>query len=151
MSISVDLPEPTDIFAPAPTQTDDAIWNAWVAKGRAREHRNTARRVQAVKFAATAVLLVLASFWVDLAQYAVVIRFGVAISAVVLAFAQFHAKRYAISALFGVLALVYNPLAPVFDFAGEWQRILVVASSLCFIGSMFWREPSSEFNKATHV
>src|SRR5579871_4894334 len=101
MSIPKDLRGPTETFEPASRRTDDAIWNAWIAKGRAGERRNTARRVQAVKFAATAVLLAVAAFWADLAQYAVVIRIIVAVSAVVVIFEQFHAKRYTIAALFG--------------------------------------------------
>jgi len=151
MSISVDLREPNDTFAPAPAQANDAMWKAWVAKGRARERRNTARRVQAVKSTAIAVLLATAAFWTELAQYAVAIRFVVVVSAVVVMLQQFHANRYATAALFGVLALIYNPIAPVFDFAGDWQRVFIAASSLSFIASMLWREPGSQSQKATHV
>jgi hypothetical protein len=151
MSISVDLPETTDIFAPGAVQRNDATWKPWVAKGRARERRNTATRVQAVKATAIAVLLATAAFWTELAQCAVAIRFIVVVSAVVVMLQHYHANRYATAALFGVLALVYNPVAPVFVFAGDWQRIFVAASSLSFIASMLWREPSSQFQKATHV
>lgn len=42
--------------------------------------------------------------------------------------------------LFAALALLYNPVAPVFSFSGDWQRALLIASAIPFGVSLTWRK-----------
>jgi hypothetical protein len=115
---------------------DEAAWQAWVEKGRARDRRASAARFTAVKWVSLAALVVVAGLWSHLGPYDVVTRFVVAAGAVVLMFHAIPAGHYALGAAFGALALLYNPIAPLFSFSGEWQRVLVVASVAPFVASL---------------
>jgi uncharacterized protein DUF6804 len=134
MWISVALPESQDVREPP---LDEAVWQAWVRKGRAQEERSYAARMKAVKWISLAGLLLAAAagLWSDLTPYDIV-RFVVAAGAMVLMFRAFHARQYAFAPVFGALALLYNPVAPVFSFSGAWQRALVVASAAPFVASL---------------
>lgn len=121
-------------------------WQAWVAKGRARDLRKSAARLMAVKWVSIAVLLATAAFWSHLTPYDVVVRFVVAGAALLVMSQALHAKNYAFAAVFGVIALVYNPVLPAFTFSGDWQRAVVVASALPFVASLVWRRARTEHN-----
>lgn len=81
-----------------------------------------------------------AGVWPVLLPYDVVIRFIVAAGATVLMFRAFARRDYVFGPLFGVLAMLYNPVVVIFNFSGEWQRALVVASAFPFVASLFWRD-----------
>jgi hypothetical protein len=117
---------------------DEAVWQAWVAKGRARDRRSSAARVNAVKWVSIAALLVAAALWSELAAYEVVIKFVVAAGAIVVMLSLVRARRYAFAAVFGALALLYNPLASVFSLSGDWQRAVMVASASPFVATLAW-------------
>ena len=115
---------------------DEAMWQAWIAKGRMQDRRSSAVRMKAVKWISIAGLLAAAGLWSQLTPYEVAVRFIVAASSIVVMFQTFHARQYAFAAVFGALALLYNPLAPVFSFSGDWQRALVFASTGPFVASL---------------
>ncbi len=147
MSTSVALQESRDIQTPLMwTPLDEAAWQAWVAKGSAQDRRDTARRVKAVKWASIAALLTAAVLWSQLTPYEVVVRFLVAAGAIFVMFQAFDVRQYAVAAVFAVLALLYNPVAPVFSFSGDWQRALVVVSAVPFIASLVWSRVSRTHN-----
>ena len=120
------------------TPLDEAVWQAWVAKGRVQERRSRAARIKAVKWASTAGLLGAAGLWSHLAPFEVLVRFLVTASVLVLMFRAFQTRYYSVAAAFGALALLYNPVAPAFNFSGDWQRAVVVASAVPFIASLVW-------------
>jgi hypothetical protein len=123
--------------APAPSKPlDEALWQSWVKKGRARERRNSAARFKAVNWVSLAALAVVAGLWSHLGPYDVVMRFVVAAGAVVLMIHAIPAGHSGLAAAFGALALIYNPFAPLFSFSGEWQRAVVVASAGPFVASL---------------
>jgi uncharacterized membrane protein YccC len=93
-----------------------------------------------VKWVSIAGLLVAAGFWSQLAPYEVIIRFIVAAGATILMFQAFGARHYAVAAVFGALALLYNPVVPVFSFSGDWQRAMVVATAIPFVATLTWRK-----------
>ena len=139
---SVTLKEPQYIRdLPLAEPLDEAVWQAWVVKGRWQEERGNAARLEAAKWMSLAGLLMAAAagVWSHLTPYDVVVRFLVAAGALVLMSNAFHNRQYAIATLFGLIAMLYNPVAAVFGFAGEWQRALVVASALPFVASITWR------------
>lgn len=125
---------------------DEAVWQAWVAKGRALEQRRSAARVKAAKLVSIAGLLAVAGLWSHLTSYEVVVRFIVAAAALVVMFAAFNTKQYVIAAVSAILVLLYNPLAQVFTFSGDWHRALVVASAVPFAVSLGWRTSRTEYN-----
>jgi hypothetical protein len=120
---------------------DEAVWQAWLVKGRVRKERSQAARAKAVKWISLAGLLLAAAagLWSQLTPYEVGVRVLVTAGAMVLMFQAFHTRDHAFAAVFGALVLLYNPVAPVFSFSGEWQRALVVASAAPFIASLAWR------------
>ena len=117
MSALVELQGSPDVWEPPVVKPlDEAVWQAWVAKGRAQERRSSAAHMKAVKWVSIAALLVAAGLWSDLTPYEVVVRFIVAAGAMIVMFQAFHARHYAFAAVFGALALLYNPVAPAFSF-----------------------------------
>jgi hypothetical protein len=141
MSTSVELLGPLEAWAPpAARPLDDAVWQAWIAKGRAQDRRSRAVRIKAVKWASIAALLAAAGFWSHLAPLEVAVRFVVTAGAMVVMFQAFRARYYAVAAVFGAIALFYNPVVPAFNFSGAWQRAAVVASTVPFVASLAWRK-----------
>ena len=125
---------------------DEAVWQAWLEKGRARDRRNSAARMVAVKWASLAGLVVVAGLWSHLGPYDVTARFIVAAGAIVMMFHAISSRHYAFAALFGALALLYNPVVRVFSFSGDWQRAVVLASTAPFIASLAWRNVRTRHN-----
>jgi hypothetical protein len=124
---------------PVAKPLDEAAWQAWVLKGRARDQRSQAARLKAVKWITAVGLLLAAELWPQLAPYNLGVRFLVAAGAMVLMFEAFHTRDYAFGALFGALAVLYNPVTPLFGSSGEWQRALLLASTVPFVASLMRR------------
>jgi hypothetical protein len=129
---------------PVSRPLDEAVWQRWVAKGRMQDRRESAARIGAVKWVSLAALVAVAGLWSHLAPYDVVVRFIVTAGALVLMFQAFHAEHYAFAAAFAALALLYNPVAPVFGFTGDWQRAVVLASAAPFVASLASRNVRTE-------
>lgn len=89
----------------------------------------------ALKWGSIVALLAVAALWSQLASYEIVIRCVLAAAAVGMMFEAFNKRQYALGAVFAGLALLYNPVAPVFNFSGNWQRALVVTSAIPFVTS----------------
>jgi len=145
MSTSVELPESRDVpELPLAKPLDEARWQAWVLKGRTQDTRRYAAVMNAVRWISLAALLLAAAAGLrpQLTPYDIVFRVIVAPSAIVLMFQSFHGRHYALGVLFGALALLYNPVSPVFRFSGEWRIALLIASTLPFVASLNW--PSRE-------
>src|SRR5437879_2724081 len=128
---------------PPAAPLNEAVWQAWVLKGRAQEQRSYNARIKAVKWMSLAGLAVAAAagLWTDVTEYEVVLRFLVGAGALALMSQAFHARHYAFGIVFGALALLYNPVAPVFSFSGDWQRVLLVVTALPFVASLTSRNP----------
>ena len=147
MSDAVEMKRPTTTLeTPAVRPLDEAVWRAWVARGRARDSRDCETRMKVLKWGTIAGLLAVAVLWSQLTSFDLVIRCLLAAAGVGLTFEAFHKRQYALSAVFAALAVLYNPLAAVFSFSGNWQRVLVVASAIPFMTSLAWRDL-----KAAHI
>jgi len=125
---------------------DEAVWQAWKAKGRAQDRHRREARIKALKWGSIVALLAVAALWSQLASYELVIRCVLAAAAVGTMFETFNKRQYALGAVFAGLALLYNPVAPVFNFSGNWQRALVLASAIPFVISLATRDL-----KAAHI
>lgn len=137
MSTSIALQKPETGWVPPPAKPlDEGIWEAWLAKGRARDVRGSAERMRIVKWISIAGLLLAAGMWSHVTPYVVAVRFFVACGALLVMFQAFHARDYVFAATFAALALLYNPLAPLFELSGDWPRALVTASVVPFIASL---------------
>ena len=147
MSDAVGVKRPATTWeAPAVKPLDEAAWQAWIARGRARDRQGRETRMKALKWASIVVLLAVAGLWSQLASYDIVIRCVLAVAAAGMMLEAFHKRQYGLVAAFAALALLYNPVAPVFSFSGNWQRALVVASAIPFVTSLAGRDL-----KAVHI
>jgi hypothetical protein len=145
MSTSINfLNREPDVFrregwtAPAVKPLDEAVWRAWLAKGRSQDARSYAARAKAVKCVSVATLLIAAAIGVQLPSYELLARCVVAAGAMVGMFQAFHAKHYLLAAIFASLTVVFNPVAPAFSFSGYWERAFTAASVLPFAASLVW-------------
>lgn len=125
---------------------NDAVWQAWVAKSRAQDRQSSAALIKAVTWVSIGGLLAAGGLWSHVTPYEVGVRFAVVLGAVVVTFQAFHTRHYAFAAVFGALVLLYNPVAPVFSFSGDWQRALVVTSAVPFVATLAWRNARTEHN-----
>ena len=135
------------VWAPPPTPPlNETAWRAWVAKGRTHDRRIGAARGKLVRSVPIAALAVTVAVWSQAAPYESVVRFIVAVAAMFVTFQAFQERHYAVAALFAALALLYNPIAPVFRFLGGGWRALVIASIVPFAVSLFWRDSPRKHN-----
>src|ERR1051326_2543118 len=108
--------------------------NTGIAKRGARIRLETVKIVSILGLFASAV------FWPYVASYEAVLRFAVVMAA---AFVLLHAVRsrhYVLATLLGAVALLYNPMAPLFPTSGDLERVLLVMSATPFILSLGWRD-----------
>jgi hypothetical protein len=124
---------------PVSPPLNEAVWQAWIAKGRAGDRRGLETRAAAVKWGAIVLLVAVAGLWSQLAPYGIAVRFGICAAAVFVMFKEIGERQYAFAALFAVLALLFVPFAPVLSLFGDWQRALVAASAVPFVASIGWR------------
>ncbi len=90
-----------------------------------------------MKWITIAGLLAAAGFWSHLGPFDLAVRFVVAVAATVAMFHSIHIRQFVLAGLFGALLVLYNPVAPVLSFSGEWQRAIVAASTLPFLASLW--------------
>ncbi len=122
-----------------PEPLDEVGWQAW-AEERPPERRGRSAVIRAVKWASIAGLLVLGGLWSRFTTFEVAARFVVAAGAIIVMAQSLLARRYAVVAVSGALILLYNPLAPLFDLSGDWQRAVFVAAAAPFLALLIWRE-----------
>ena len=141
MSVAAELKRSTPAWESPPVKPlDEAVWQAWKAKGRDRDRKDREIRITALKWCSIVALLAVAALWSQLTPYEIVIRCVLAAAAIGMIFETFHKRQYALGAMFAGLALLYNPVAPMFSISGNWQRALVVASVIPFVTSLAWRD-----------
>ncbi len=141
MSDAVGVKKSTTTWESPPVKPlDEAVWEAWKAKGRAQDRKGRETRIKALKWGSILALLAVTGLWSHVTSFDIVIRCLLAAGAVSVMFEAFNKRQYALGAVFAGLALLYNPVAPVFDFSGNWQRALVVLSAVPFAASLARRD-----------
>jgi hypothetical protein len=64
----------------------------------------------------------------------------VAAGAIIIMARSLLARRLTVVAVAGALVLLYNPLAPLFDLSGDWQRAVFVVAAAPFLAVLIWRD-----------
>ena len=118
---------------------DQAEWQAWAVECPPERWGRSAA-IKAVKWATIIGLLILGGLWSRVTPFEVAARFIVAAGAIIVMAQSLLAGRYAVVAVSGALILLYNPLAPVFELSGDWQRAVFVAAAAPFLASLIWRD-----------
>lgn len=130
---------PSDSRSLSPKALDETVWRTWLNKNRLQELHRTALRMKALKWACMGLLIVTAivSPYV-FAPYSsalqTVVRFAVALGAMVLMVESLRRGRYVFAGLFAGIVLLFNPVLPALDLSGN--RLIVVFSVLPFLASL---------------
>ena len=147
MSISVGSEKVVSAWEAPPSEPlNEVVWQAWLAKGRAEASLSSETRMAALKWSSIAVLVAAAGFWSRLPPYEILFRFLVVIGAMAVMLQSLGSRRYAFAVMFGALALLYNPIAPVFAISGDWTRVAIALSTVPFAASLAWRSRSLAHN-----
>ena len=125
-------------LTPGVPPLSEARWQAWLAKGRARDDRKVGERSKAIRYIVVAVLLLAAGIGSISEPYGMIIRFIVASGALFFMLQAFGSAHYAVGAVFGIAAVAYNPVVPAFSFTGDWQRGLMLGTALLFMVASYW-------------
>lgn len=146
MSTAVALQELQELRAPPmPVLLDEAGWPEW-AVDYPPESRGRSTVRKAAKWASIAGLLVLGGLWSRVTPFEVVARFLVDAGAILVIAQALLARHYTIAAVSGALVLLYNPLAPVLELSGGWQRAVLVAGATPFLVLLAWRDMRTDRN-----
>jgi hypothetical protein len=138
MSIAVALQELEEVQEPPIfKQFDEADWPVWPAEHPPTRPGRSAV-ITAVKWASIVGLVALGGLWSRYTPFEVEARFIVAAGAIFVMARSLLARRYAVVVVCGALFLLYNPLAPLFDLSGNWQRAVFVATAAPFLASLIW-------------
>ncbi len=146
MSTAVAVEElPEVLETPTSRPLDGAEWQAWPVEHQPkRVVRPVAVRI--VKWAAIVGLLALGGLWSRVTPFEVAARFLVAAGAIVIMARSLLAARFTVVAVAGAFVLLYNPLAPVFNLSGDWQRAVFVAAAAPFLAALIWRDMRTRQN-----
>ena len=116
-------------------------WHDLQERNRFQDLRGVALRAKLTKHASLAVLLLAVVFWSHAADYHVLLEFAVCAGAVRVAFLVGAVRSYDWSILFIGIALLYNPVSPLFALTGRAAFFLVLASITAFAASLFLLKP----------
>jgi hypothetical protein len=125
--------------APAAKPLDEARWEAWKEKGRAQDRKRHLAQVIVVRCVALGILLTAAVLGSRLAPYELLVRSAVFASLLALTWQAVRARQLALAAAFGLVAMLYTPIAPAFHFASGWDRAFLAASSIPLVAFLVWR------------
>jgi len=129
--------------AQAPKPLDEAVWNAWLDKNSARDRRNHAFRMDAVRWGCIGLLSLAAglSFQHAFAYPLLgtsVFQFALTLGAIAFAWQTISSRRYVLALAFATVAVLFEPLLP-----SSWllrNSPVLLLSTLPFIVVAYWGE-----------
>ena len=140
MSKGVGVKEAPRVWEPPSVEPlNEAVWQAWKAKGREQDRRRGLLFNMVVRCGAVTALLIAAGLGRQVAPHELLARLLVAASALTLMVQAIQARQVPFAAAFGLIAALYNPVAPAFDFSSTWERAFVAASAIPFLTPLLWR------------
>ena len=147
MSHIIEYQETRQLPAESQQSMDDNIWRAWMEKNLVQERQGIAARAKVVKCACIGVLLIAAAVSSSvlppyLFAYQALVRFAIALGAIVVILQSLRARQYVLTALFAAIVLIFNPVFPTFAFSGH--SAILFASVLPFVASLLWMRRVSQ-------
>ena len=119
----------------------DIAWRVWQEKGRRQDQEGVDLRAKLTKYATIAVLFLAVIGWSYAADYHIFVRFAVCLGSVRIASLAISARKYAWAAAFVAMAVLYNPVLPVFALSGNVDLFLVIATLALVIASFLVLKP----------
>lgn len=127
------IPETQPMWEPPPTQPlNEVRWQAWMQKGLVQERRSYATTLKVIKGISIVALLAWATLLFNAVNYQLALQSIVTAGAIFVMRQAIHARGFAFAAMFGALALLFNPVVPLVHFFGGWQRAVMAASTIPF-------------------
>jgi hypothetical protein len=132
---------PSDSRVMSPKMLDETKWRTWLSKNLLQELHRAALWMEALKWACMGMLIVTAVvspyvFAPYSSTFQTVIRFAVALGAIVLIVDSLRRGRYVFAGLFAGIVLLFNPVLPALDLSGN--PLIVVFSVLPLLASLIW-------------
>lgn len=124
--------------APESRPLDETVWHSWLAKGRDQQQRSRLTASKAVRCGSTLALLAGAALGAQLGPYDVMVRFAIGAGAVAMMVQTLRERQFAFAALFAIIAVLFNPIAPVVNFSAGWERAFAAASAIPFVAPLAW-------------
>jgi hypothetical protein len=123
---------------PLPAPLAGVEWQPWAVEYPPKR-RGKSVVIMAAQWASIAALLAvgLSSRFTPLE---VVVRCIVDAGAIIMVARSLLARRFAVAVVSAAIAVLYNPLAPVFELSGGWQRTVLVAIATPFLATLIWRD-----------
>jgi hypothetical protein len=147
MSHIIEYQEMRQLPAESQQSMDDNIWRAWMEKNLGQERQGIAARAKVVKCACIGVLLIAAAVSSSvlppyLSAYQALVRFAIALGAIVVILQSLGARQYVFTAVFAAIVLIFNPVLPTFALSGHWA--ILFASVLPFVASLLWMRRTTQ-------
>jgi hypothetical protein len=120
-------------------------WQEWPVESLPKKW-SSAAVAKAAKWASIAGLLALGGLWSRVTPLEVAARFMVDAGAILVMAQALLARRYTMVAVSLALVLLYNPVAPLFELSGDWQRAVLVAGATPFLVLLIWRDMRMDQN-----
>ena len=111
-------------------------WRAWQEEGRTQERGRVAMRLKLVKWGSMLALGLAAALWTWAAEFDVLLRFAVAGGAIWVARQAAGERELRWVTAFVLLAVLYNPIIPVFALTGSASFGIVLATLVVFGASL---------------
>ena len=115
---------------------DAGVWRIADQVHRRKRTHHKAWKMRAVKQVSIAVLLATAVFWMYAAEFHLATRSLVALGALAVTFQAVNSRSYGFAVLFAGMALLYNPIVPLFALSGPLSLAIVLASTIPFATSL---------------
>lgn len=129
----------TGFVSPAVLPLDQRVWDSWVHQGQAEERRRAVIWRKAVTLACGLLLLGCSAWWPMGEPFASAVRFLVSGGALVIALRAYREGHVVAPLFFAAMAILFNPVIPLFPLAGEWSRSLMIGSAIPFFAALGWR------------
>ena len=117
---------------------DEGVWRIADQVHRRKRTYQKPWKMKAVKQVSIAVLLATAVFWIYAGEFHLVTRSLVALGAVAVTFQAMNSRSNGFAILFAGMALLYNPIVPLFVLSGPVSLAIVLASTIPFATSLLW-------------
>ena len=125
-------------------------WHDWQERNLLQDLRGVALRAKLTKYASMAALLLAVVFWSYAPNYQAWLGFAVCAGAARVAFLAADARKYDWATLFVGMAVLYNPVFPLFALTDRVAFFLVIASIIAFAASLFLLKPRLTPSVAGH-
>lgn len=134
------MQDPIEWQAPPPAdaslsvkQLDGSMWRAWSEKNSFADANANSQRWRSMQWSYIAVLLAVTALWPYAIHFQLFLRVILMSGAVIVGMLAARQHRFAFAAMFAGVALLYNPLVPVFELSGTWNWLIVLASGIPFV------------------